>query len=39
MADSLIAATAHDHGLIPATRNIKDFQHFGIALFNPFPMH
>ena len=36
MADSLIAATAHEHGLILATRNIKDFQHFGIALLNPF---
>ena len=36
MADSLIAATAHDHGLILATRNIKDFQHFGIAVINPF---
>ena len=36
MADSLIAATAHDHGLILATRNIKDFQHFGIAVLNPF---
>ncbi len=36
IADSLIAATAHRHGLILATRNIKDFQHFGIALLNPF---
>ena len=36
MADSLIAATAHDHGLILATRNAKDFQHFGIAVLNPF---
>lgn len=36
MADSLIAATAHDQGLILATRNIKDFQHFGIAVLNPF---
>jgi toxin FitB len=36
MADSLIAATAHDKGLILATRNIKDFQHFGIALLDPF---
>jgi len=36
MADSLIAATAHEHGLILATRNVKDFQHYGIALLNPF---
>ena len=36
MADSLIAATAHDQGLILATRNTKDFQYFGIALLNPF---
>jgi len=38
MADSLIAATAHDHGLILATRNIKDFQNFGIALLDPFSL-
>jgi predicted nucleic acid-binding protein len=36
MADSLIASTAHEHGLILATRNVKDFQHFGIAVLNPF---
>ena len=36
MADSLIAATAHEHGLILATRNTKDFENFGIALQNPF---
>lgn len=36
MADSLVAATAHEHGLILATRNMKDFQHFGIAVVNPF---
>ncbi|MDA3937775.1 MAG: type II toxin-antitoxin system VapC family toxin [Spirochaetia bacterium] len=39
MADSLIAATAHDYGLILATRNIKDFQHFGIAVVNPFSIN
>ena len=39
MADSLIAATAHDCGLILATRNIKDFQHFGIAVVNPFSIN
>ena len=38
MADSLIAATAHDRGLILATGNTKDFQHFGIALLNPFSL-
>ncbi len=38
MADSLIAATAHDHGLILATRNLKDFHHFGIALLDPFSL-
>ncbi len=36
MADSFIAATAHEHGLILATRNTKDFHHYGIALLNPF---
>jgi len=36
MADTLVAATAHEHGLILATRNLRDFQHFGIAVVNPF---
>lgn len=36
MADSLIAATAYEHSLILATRNIKDFENTGIAVFNPF---
>lgn len=36
MADALIAACAWEHNLILATRNTKDFQGFGLALFNPF---
>ena len=34
--DSLIAASALQHGLIVATRNIGDFQHSGVQLLNPF---
>ena len=36
MADSLIAATAHENGLVLATRNIRDFEHTNIAVHNPF---
>lgn len=35
-ADMLIAATAQEHNLILATRNIKDFENCNIQLFNPF---
>jgi predicted nucleic acid-binding protein len=35
-ADLLIAATAFEHHLILATRNIKDFEDSQIELFNPF---
>ena len=34
--DMLIAATAWAHDLTLATRNIRDFEGTGIALFNPF---
>ncbi len=34
--DLLIAATARAHGLVVATRNIRDFQGIGIPLFDPF---
>lgn len=34
--DMLIAATARAHGLTLATRNTRDFEGTGIALFNPF---
>jgi predicted nucleic acid-binding protein len=36
MADGLIAATAMEHGLTLATRNVKDFENLGIAVFNPW---
>lgn len=36
MADSLIAATALVHGFSIATRNVKDFQHQGLRLINPW---
>lgn len=35
-SDMLIAATAWVHGLTLATRNTRDFEGTGIALFNPF---
>jgi toxin FitB len=35
-ADALIAAAAWRSGLVLATRNIRDFEQFGIALFNPW---
>lgn len=35
-ADALIAACAWEHGLVLATRNTRDFEALGIALFNPF---
>ncbi|MCA1755183.1 MAG: PIN domain-containing protein [Spirochaeta sp.] len=35
-ADALIAACAWEHGLVLATRNTRDFESLGIALFNPF---
>jgi toxin FitB len=34
--DAMIAATARVHGLTVATRNIRDFAHFSVAVFNPF---
>lgn len=36
MLDAMIAATAIVHELTVATRNVKDFESFGVPLFNPF---
>jgi toxin FitB len=36
LKDSLIAATARQHRLTVATRNVGDYRHAGIALVNPF---
>lgn len=36
--DSLIAATARQHGLTIATRNTRDFAHAGVATINPFDL-
>ena len=36
LADALIAATAHVHGLTLATRNVADFEDTGIDLINPW---
>ncbi len=35
-ADAMIAATARVHGMVVATRNVKDFSSFGVQVFNPF---
>jgi predicted nucleic acid-binding protein len=34
--DSLIAATALHHKMTLATRNLSDFEHAGVSLFNPW---
>ena len=34
--DSLIAASARQHGLTIATRNVHDYRHAGVKLFDPF---
>ncbi len=34
--DALIAATARVHGLTVVTRNVRDFEPFAVATFNPF---
>ena len=34
--DALIAATALQHSLTLVTRNVRDFVHMGVALFNPW---
>ena len=36
LEDGLIAATAIEHGLVVATRNMRDFEVFGAPVFNPF---
>jgi predicted nucleic acid-binding protein len=36
MADGLIAATALEHGLTVATRNVKDFEGLGVTIINPW---
>jgi toxin FitB len=35
-ADAMVAATARIHGLTVATRNTRDYRHFGVPVFNPF---
>jgi predicted nucleic acid-binding protein len=35
--DGMIAAVAVVHRLIVVTRNVKDFQPFGVQILNPFP--
>lgn len=37
--DSLIAATALEHGLTVATRNVADFERCGVPWFDPWQVH
>jgi predicted nucleic acid-binding protein len=32
----MVAATARIHGMVVATRNVKDFASFRVRVFNPF---
>ncbi|MGH6943272.1 MAG: type II toxin-antitoxin system VapC family toxin, partial [Geminicoccaceae bacterium] len=34
--DLFLAATAAFHGLTVATRNVTDFEHTGVSVFNPW---
>lgn len=36
LLDSMIAATALEHGLTVATRNVRDFEVAGVPVVNPF---
>ena len=36
LADGLIAATALDRGLTLVTRNVSDFEPFGVSILNPW---
>jgi len=36
LEDAMIAATAILHKLTVVTRNVKDFEHFGVPILNPF---
>ena len=36
MEDAMIAATAMVHNLVVVTRNVRDFEPFGVETLNPF---
>jgi predicted nucleic acid-binding protein len=36
MADGIIAATALEHGLTLATRNVRDYEDLGVTILNPW---
>lgn len=36
VVDSLLAATAHVHGLTVVTRNVRDIARTGVPVLNPF---
>jgi toxin FitB len=38
-ADGMIAATALEHDLTIVTRNVKDFERLGVAVFSPWTAH
>jgi toxin FitB len=38
LLDSMIAATALEHNLTIATRNVRDFQPAGVKVFDPFAL-
>ncbi len=37
--DSLIAASALEHGLTVVTRNVRDFRGIGVKTIDPFAVH
>jgi hypothetical protein len=36
LLDSMIAATALEHGLTVVTRNVRDFEETGVKVVDPF---
>ena len=36
VADSMIAATALRYNMVLVTRNVKDMDHMGVEILNPF---
>jgi toxin FitB len=37
--DAMVAATAVVHNLTVVTRNVRDFEHFGVRTLDPFAVH
>jgi predicted nucleic acid-binding protein len=34
--DTVLAATAFEHDLVLVTRNVRDYEHLGLAILNPW---